>query len=403
MEKRDKLICVPTSWRGRRGYSLGNGLVSLVTLLGGGHIAEFRFQETSGLPSLNPLWIPPWKTIDPDRYRPLKHASLYGSVTSGAKLLAGITGHNLCLDYFGVPSPEEYESGLSDHGEAPNSRWHKLKLSVSDRQVALTLAVNLPAAGLGFTRQIRLLQGESVAYFEEMVTNRRELDHFFHWVQHVTLGPPFLSASKTSVAFHGTRGKTSPGDYEEGKPLLACDRKFRWPFAPAAAGGKVDLRRTLTRRGRGFVVGVLVDPQRDNGFVAALNARHHLLIGYCFRRSDYPWVTIWEENRAIAARPWGGRTETRGLEFGTTPLALRRREAYALGRLFDTPTLDCVPAHGRRTVHYAAFLATVPRDFDHVRDVRVEKDRILVFGGEHKSPVILPARGLSHTNLVSSQ
>jgi hypothetical protein len=246
------------------------------------------------------------------------------------------------------------------------------------------------------------LQEETVAYFEEVVTNRRKLDHFFHWVQHVTLGPPFLSASATSVALPGTRGKTSPGGYEEGKTLLACGREFRWPFAPGAAGGKVDLRRTLSRRGRGFVAGVLVDPKRETGFVAALNARHHLLIGYCFRRSDYPWVTIWEENRAIAARPWVARTETRGLEFGTTPLALRRRETYAMGKLFDTPTFDCVPAHGRRTVHYAAFLATVPPDFDRVRDVRIEKDRILVFGNENTSPVIVPARGLSRTSLVTS-
>jgi len=402
MGKKEKLVCVPTSFRGRRGYTLGNGLVSLLTLLGGGHIAEFRFHEATGLPALNPLWIPLWKTIDPERYRPLKHASRYGPVTSGAKLLAGITGHNLCLDYFGVPSPEEYELGSSDHGEAPNLRWHKLKVKVSDRQVALTLSVDLPAAGLGFTRTIRLLREESVAYFEEVVTNQRRLDHFFHWVQHVTLGPPFLSASETTVALPGTRGKTSPGEYEEGRTLLACDREFRWPFAPGAAGGKVDLRRPLSKRGRGFVAGVLIDSRRDTGFVAALNARHHLMIGYCFRRSDYPWVTIWEENRAIAARPWQGRSETRGLEFGTTPLALRRRETQAMGKLFDTPTFDCVPAQGRRTVHYAAFLAIVPPDFDRVSDVRIEEDRILVFGDDHKSSVIVPARGLGRTNLVGS-
>ena len=164
----------------------------------------------------------------------------------------------------------------------------------------------------------------------------------------------------------------------------------------------MDLRRTLTRRGRGLVAAVLVDPKRETGFVVALNLRHHLLIGYCFQRSDYPWVTIWEENGAITAQPWEGRTEARGLEFGTTPLALPRRENYAMGKLFNTPTFDCVPAYGRKLVHYAAFLAMVPADFDRVSDIRIEQDRILVLGDDHKSPVIVPARGLGRTNLVSS-
>ena len=146
-----------------------------------------------------------------------------------------------------------------------------------------------------------------------------------------------------------------------------------------------------------------LDPRKKIGFVTALNTRHHLLIGYCFRRSDYPWVTIWEENRTTAARPWDGRTESRGLEFGTTPLALRRPDAYALGSLFGTPTLDCVPAGGRKTVHYAAFLARVPDDFDQVTDVGVEKDQILVFGGLRKTPLRLRAAGLVHTDWFSSQ
>jgi hypothetical protein len=237
MEKNDKLTCASTTWKGRKGYALGNGLVRLSTLLGGGHIAEFQFDEASGLPALNPLWIPPWKTIDPNRFRPLKHASTYGTVASGAKLLSGIVGHNLCLDYFGVPSLEEYESGLSDHGEAPNSLWHKLKSKVSDREVALSLGVKLPESGIEFTRKIRLSRQESVAYFEEVVINRRKLDHFFHWVQHVTLGPPFLSATETTVALRGTKGMTSPVDYEEGRGLLASKREFLWPFAPDAEGG----------------------------------------------------------------------------------------------------------------------------------------------------------------------
>ena len=44
------------------------------------------------------------------------HAATYGG-GSDARLLAGIMGHNLCLDIFGPPSDEEALAGLTAHGE----------------------------------------------------------------------------------------------------------------------------------------------------------------------------------------------------------------------------------------------------------------------------------------------
>ena len=40
----------------------------------------------------------------------------YGSGVE-SKLLAGIMGHNLCLDIFGGPSEEEFAAGITVHGE----------------------------------------------------------------------------------------------------------------------------------------------------------------------------------------------------------------------------------------------------------------------------------------------
>jgi hypothetical protein len=68
-----------TSWRGRRAYVLDNGVVRLVTLLGGGHIAEFRFAESGDRPA---LVASPWKTIEPYRDRPKIHAKRFGKPSS---------------------------------------------------------------------------------------------------------------------------------------------------------------------------------------------------------------------------------------------------------------------------------------------------------------------------------
>src|SRR5207249_1223541 len=52
-------------WRGRQAVELSNDSVSLVILTGGGHVAKSRFHESTGLSTANPLWVPPWKTIEP--------------------------------------------------------------------------------------------------------------------------------------------------------------------------------------------------------------------------------------------------------------------------------------------------------------------------------------------------
>jgi hypothetical protein len=394
MQKKADLYGHKSKWRERESFVIGNNLIRLVTLTGGGHVAEFRFEESSCNSTLNPLWVPPWKTIDPNKYDPGRHTSEYGSPTEG-KLLSGITGHNICLDYFGSPSREEAKHGLSQHGEAPNSKWKIVGQHTGTAAASVKLAVPLPAAGLRFSREITLRRGESVVYFRETVVNERRADHFFHWVQHVTLGPPFLTAESSRVAVPGTRSLTSPHGYDEGKALLPSKLTFRWPMAPTVTGGTADLTRPFSQPGLGFVVGVLVDPRRDVGFIAGFNPEERLLVGYCFSRRDCPWVTLWEENLGIEAIPWSRRTQALGLEFGTTPLAVPRRESFLEGGpLFETPTVTLVAALGKKQVRYLSFLASVPPEFKGPRDIQIDENKLLLFGAKIQDPLQLTASGI---------
>lgn len=386
MKPATPLFCKPVSWNGRKAYLLGNQLIRLTMLTGGGHIAEFQLENFDGSRSMSPLWVPPWKTIDPHQYREKIHGRDYGTITEG-KLLSGIVGHNICLDYFGSPSVEEAKSGMSQHGEAPCSKWTRSRISRSPQKLALEMSVRLPVAGLHFRREIALRKDEQVVYFKESIRNERKADHFFHWTQHVTLGPEFLSPNKCSIALPGTRAITYPHGYDEGKALLASNQEFRWPNAPLARGGNLDLTVPFFRRGLGFVVATLLDKKKDVGFIAAVNQNLGLLIGYCFKRSDFPWVAIWEENRGIAAAPWKRRTQARGLEFSTTPLPLLRREAFLSGRLFGEPTMTCIPALGTKTVRYAAFLSRVPDGFGRVRAIEVSDGLIQIKGDDRARPV----------------
>jgi hypothetical protein len=399
MPRNSSLKCLPTVWHGRKAYLLENGAVRLITLTGGGHIAEFRFVDASPFSHLNPLWVPPWKTMEPYNYREKLHSRSYGSLLEG-KLLSGIAGHNICLDYFGPPTQAETKQGLSQHGEAPMLKWRKTGSRTDHQKTFLTLSTRLPAAGLYFSRNLQLQRGAPVVYITETVTNENRKDHFFHWVQHVTLGPPFISARDSRVALSGTKGMTFPHPYNGKNSLLATNRSFRWPLAPALKGGNVDLRRTLLQAGTGIVVGVLLDPRSKLGFVAAINLRHRLLIAYCFNRNDFPWVAVWEENHAIEGPPWKKRTETRGLEFGSTALPVERHENASMGNLFGVPTYARVPARGRKSVRYLAFLAQVPSELAEIRNIGIEGNEIVVRGKEKGTLVKVPAPGLSSFGLT---
>jgi hypothetical protein len=256
----------------------------------------------------------------------------------------------------------------------------------------LHFSVVLPRAALSFSRSLLLKRGESVVYIRETVKNESPSDHVFQWQQHAVVGAPFLSPD-CGVALPGARGITFPAGYE-GRELLKSERDFDWPYAHRFDRGRVDLRRVLTTPGRGFVAGVQVAPERSLAFVCVLSPVFRLAIGYCFRRKDFPWVALWEENGARQSSPWRGREKLRGIEFGTSPLPMMRTENLKLGRLFGTSTLTRVPAKSTETKSYVLFLARMPETTRMIRDVAVRHDSIDLLGASNKPVCSLPAAAI---------
>ncbi len=377
-----------TRWKRREATQLTNDFVELIALTGGGHLASFRFLEGTGHPSQNVIWEPRWTTYDPVPAPPEEVLQTYGP--KGVNLfMAAYTGHSLCLDYFGDPSAAQADAGLGTHGEAPVARWN-----VSEQDQGCRWDIKLPAARLAFQRQIRLGEKESVAYVEENVRNEnRDQQHAFDWVQHATLGPPFLKEGESTLIASAKRGITWPLGYDDAS-LLAKDREFVWPYAPCEGVDRnTDLRQPFSTTGRGFVAGVQLDPGRAVEYVLAVNWKMRLGMGYCFRLQDFPWMTVWEENFARQGAPWNGRTQARGMEFGTTPLPLGRDANLRRRPLFDTPTCCVLPAGGARTARYVLFLFEVPAHVTSIHDVAIQADAIVLLDPHSDPAIAIPAKG----------
>jgi hypothetical protein len=317
-------------YRGRRARQIENEKLRVTVLVEGGHIAEIM-HKASGV---NPLWTPPWPSIEPSTHSLEDHPE-YGA-DAESKLLAGIMGHNLCVDLFGPPSPEEASIGMTVHGEASVAPY---EMEVSGSELVQTALLKL--AGLEVWRRIRL-EGTTVRIVES-VENVLPYDRPIAWTEHVTLGPPFLEKGATQFRVNATQSRTMEG------------QDFDWPYLSKQDGTWEDLQLfTAAGRSAGFTTH-LMDQSSEDAWFLAWSPSAKIVFGYKWRRADFPWLGIWEENYSRQAPPWGGRTLTRGMEFGASPFAETRREMIDRKSLFGTPAYRWVPAGTSVTVSYSAF------------------------------------------------
>ena len=356
---REALACghntggMPLFYRSRRAARLENDSLRVTVLREGGHIAEILDKATG----VNPLWTPNWPSLEPSKYDHARHPEYGGG--GDASLLAGIMGHNLCLDIFGGPSDAEAAAGLPVHGEAS-----LVPYELEQSGLTLVQRARLPLTNLRIERTIRL--ADRVLRVKESVENPSGADRPVGWTEHVTLGPPFLEKGVTEFRASAARSKVFERPFGSADYLVP-GAEFDWPAAPRLGGGTADLRRSSPAEASSAYTAHLMDPELDTAYFVAFSPAARLAFGYVWRRADFPWLGIWEENASRPQPPWNGSALTRGMEFGVSPFPESRREMIERGRLFNVPTFRWIPAATLVTVEYAIVLRpadSVPETLD---------------------------------------
>jgi len=334
-----------TQYQNRKAVRIEDEKARVTVLREGGHIAEILHKESA----TNPLWTPPWPSMEPSAFDKVKPAD-YGAGAE-AKLLAGIMGHNLCMDIFGGPSEEEAAAGMTVHGEAS-----VVPYSFEEDAGQMIARATFPQAGLVFERRLELARGGGLLHIWETVENLTALDRPIGWTQHVTMGPPFLEKGATQFRAPGTRSRTYEGEFAGEHTLMKAGAEFTWPQAPLKDGGTQDLRVYTNAAVSGAFTTHLMDPQRDQAFFLAYSPGRKVLFGYVWKQADFPWLGIWEENLSRTQPPWNGQTLTLGMEFGVSPMPETRRQMIERGSLFGARGYRWIPARTKVTVDYCAFI-----------------------------------------------
>jgi hypothetical protein len=343
------------SFEGYPAITLSNDKLELTLMLKGGTLASVVLKDDPE--RLSPLW------------NPMRMARELGQTPH----FDGGAGLFVCVDGFGPVSPEEKAAGLPAHGEA-HSQMFEVKSQREGASSSVTMRANLPIVHEEFTRTFRIVDGESVVSVESELENQLGFDRPVNWAEHATIGSPFLESGATVVDVSGSRSRTRPYDrIDNGQSArrLTSGQDFTWPLAPDLSGKTIDLRQTPENAHYLDHATTLLDPSRELEWATALNLKKRLLLGYIFRRAEYPWLQYWGNYPPT-------QKFSRGMEFGTQPFDVPRREAISTGTMFGTPTYRWLPAKSKITTRFVVFYTHVPQGLQKVDDVRIENGQIVV-------------------------
>lgn len=356
-----------TVFEDRPAVVLANDKVELTVITEGGAMAQILLNGDKE--KINPLWNPYWIARQAGLNRPASLAR----------------GHFVCLDGFGPASEEERAAGLPFHGEAYMLPWNLQSHQKTGGTLSAAFSVTLPLAHETFGRTYHIVDGENIVWVDSSVTSLLSFDRPVFWGEHATVGAPFLEPGTVAVDMPVTKSKTKavPAQAVPSRQLQSFV-DFTWPMAPTREGPVFDLRTAPMKPGTTDHVTSLIDPSRRLGFVTALHPEKRLLIGWVFRREEFPWVQTWLSNP-------GPNRMARGLEFATQPYDLPRAEVLRNGPLFDTPVFRILPAKSTITSSFLMFYTPVPDDFLKVDDVQLTGGKLVLEDRANKKTVTLAA------------
>jgi hypothetical protein len=345
---------------------LANDKVALTVINEGGAMAAIVL--ASDKEKINPLWNPYWIARQAGLNRPASFAR----------------GHFVCIDGFGPVSAEERAAGLTAHGEAYTLPWQLLSQQKQGNTLSAAYSVALPIAHETFTRTYHLVDGENIVWVDSSVTSQLGFDRPVFWGEHATISAPFLEPGKVVVDMPAARSKTKAYPQPTATRQLQSYVDFTWPNAPTIDGQMFDVRSAPMKPNTTDHTTTLLDTSRRLVFVTAIHPEKRLLIGWVFRRAEFPWVQTW------LSYP-GPNRMTRGLEFSTQPFDLTRADVLKHGPLFDSPVLRILPAKSTITSSFLMFYTPVPDGFLKVDDVQLSGGKLVIEDRTSKKTIALAA------------
>ncbi len=269
-------------------------------------------------------------------------------------------GHFLCLGRWGEPSPGEMKAGLPNHGQIANVLWD-IKKTLSQNCLVMNAVAVLE--GLSIKRKIVLDKHSAIYAVKEVVQNFNPLGRLYNMVQHPTLAMPFLDET-TIIDCNASTG------FDQASYKEINSNTIHWPFAKDSNQNEIDLRKSLSPYNAVF--SFVIKKDAEHGWITAFSSKHNLLFGYIWKRSDYPWVHLWQHYT-------NGIIQYRGIEFGTAGIHQPFNEILNTSPiLFGEKTFAFIDAGESISKNYFSFIYNTAPNFEGVEDITIMNDEIQI-------------------------
>jgi len=268
-------------------------------------------------------------------------------------------GHFLCLGRWGEPSAGEIKAGVPNHGHFANMPWTVKDVGPS----VLTMQATSELEGLHIERTIEFDNNHAVYAVKEVIQNINPLGRMFNMVQHPTLAAPFLDES-TVVNCNASVG------FDQALYQDIRKNGLQWPYAKDARQNTIDL--TNPQYAYDSVFSFIVKKESDFGWITAHSPKHNLLLGYIWKRSDYPWIHLWQHYNE-------GIIQYRGIEFGTAGIHQPFNKIINTATaVFGEKTFSYIDAGETITKNYFSFLYQTQSTFEGVEAATIEEGFIVL-------------------------
>lgn len=283
----------PCTWRGLPSFQFIGPRHQIIVSEFGAHLASFRLLNDE----IEPMWQPSWETADPTKVK--DNDPRWGGLPAGP-LLTNIAGSNLCCDRFGSPWPGENKPV---HGEVCLVRFQGTL-----ENDTLIMKGHLPIAELSVIRSFRL--DKDGLELTTTIKHTGEKDRFIEWAEHTSLSGPLLDDAEVKADI--SRAFFSP----------VRDEKERFPIQPTGTNIPISDALAFPRAGTppcGDVIGSMIEKGTSPGKWSISNKNLKRQFTCTFKRTDWPWLALWTQNKSRTAIPWLGRERVRGMELSTKP------------------------------------------------------------------------------------
>ena len=266
-------------------------------------------------------------------------------------------GHFACIGRWGEPSASEIQEGLPNHGEPANILWQVNEA----KEKYLNMEVQAKREGLHVERICRLDEEAAAFLMKEKVTNIQGNNRPFNMVQHPTLAAPFLD-EHTNIDCNGAEG-FNQADYKN-----VLENSLFWNEGKMTA-----LRRQQMHQDAVF--SFIVNKKDRFGWITAWSATYNLLLGYIWKRTDYPWIHHWQNFNH-------GMIQYRGIEFGTAGIHQPFDEiANTATSLFGEKTFVMLDRDATLQKSYLGFMLPI-ENITGIRKVIIKSEAIIVYSNE---------------------